>query len=121
TGFLTCLYPFRSILATRNQNRGQKRESQCLPWGRHSGSFSLFIAPNIASSSGKYPMMWMALKTHLSTVAKRNNENKTFSIHVTQPLQNTGEKACGCQPTGQSLAQPQDSRMPIYLLVVPKR
>jgi hypothetical protein len=29
---------------------------------------------------------WL-LKTHLSTVTKPNTENKTFYLHITQPLQ----------------------------------
>jgi hypothetical protein len=32
-------------------------------------------------------LQWLALKTLLSTVTKRNNEDKTFSLHFTQPLQ----------------------------------
>jgi hypothetical protein len=32
-------------------------------------------------------LQWLALKTYLSTVTKRNNEDKTLYLHVTQPLQ----------------------------------
>jgi len=40
---------------------------------------------------------WL-LKTYLSTVTKRNSEDKTFYLHVTQPLQIAAVTACAPSP-----------------------
>jgi hypothetical protein len=42
----------------------------------------MVVTQRLAICSG-----WFLKKTHLSTVTKRNSEDKTFSLHITQPLQ----------------------------------
>jgi hypothetical protein len=46
---------------------------------------SIFLQKKMCTTFGY--LQWLALKTSLSTVTKRNSEDKTFYLNVTQPLQ----------------------------------